>query len=153
MSTFTASQLNSGVKRQYTGVQAISCIYTASATGTASSVFKLVKIPNRCTVVDYTWYMSDAGTNNTYKLGLRTPHSDTWTLSESQLSTSHSSTAGQTHRAGTGKLPFHVSFSNDVHATDGDGTYAWIEAKTVTAISGSALHKFTVFVVMDDDQG
>lgn len=151
MATFTASQLNSGVKRQHTGSQAISCVVTASATGTASSVFKLVKIPNRCTVTDFTWYMSDAGANQTYKLGLRLPHSDTTTVTESVLCSDLSSTGGQTHRATGGKLPYHVSFSNDVHATDGDGAYAWVEAVAAAAISASALHKFTIYITMDDD--
>jgi len=77
-------------------------------------------------------------------LGVRMPISDTWTVSESALSTAVSSTGGQTHRGGSA-LPFFVSAADTAHVN-----YAWVEAKAAGAISASALHKFTVFYTMDE---
>lgn len=145
MATFTASQLASEVKEAHTGLQAATGILTASVTGTASSVFKLVKVPNQATIVDFTWYMEDGGANQTYKLGLRLPYSDTTTVTESCLSSDLSSTGGQTHRGGI-KLPYHVSFTNNA-----EQQWAWIEAVAAANISASAVHRFTVFYTMDDD--
>jgi hypothetical protein len=143
MSTFTASEWTAQPKAIHAGMVCKSGVASVALTGTASSVFKLVKVPNHATIVDYIWYSADAGANQTYKLGMRLPISDTVTVTESCLSTDISNTGGQTHR-GSIKLPYKVSFTDNAIQQ-----WAWIEAVAAAAISASATHRFTVFYTMD----
>ena len=145
MATFTASQQTSEVKNHATGViAAVGNLTAVSATGTASSVFYLVKVPLGATIVDFMWTGEDGGANQTYKLGLRLPISDTWTVTESILSGDLSFTAGQSHRGTNAKLPVKVTLT-DNHTN----TYAWVQAVASAAISATASHKLTVFYTMD----
>jgi hypothetical protein len=143
MSTFTASEWTSNVKAVHAGVQSKSAVAAVTVTGTASSVFKLCRIPNGATIVDFLWYVKDAGTDQSYELGIRYPSSDTYTVSESALSAAVSTTLGVLTR-GSAKLPYKVSISDDAVQSE-----IWIEAKAVVAISASADHRFTVFYTMD----
>jgi hypothetical protein len=143
MATFTASEWTSQPKAVHVGVLSKSAVAEIAVTGTASSVIKLVKIPNGAVITDFTWYTADAAADQTYKLGLRLPISDTVTVTESALSGDLSSTGGQTHRGGI-KLPYKVSFTNNAIQQ-----WAWIEAVAKIAISASANHRFTVFYTMD----
>lgn len=146
MATFTASELSSNPKVNVTGVQSVTGNLTAvSATGTASSVFYFVKVPLGATIVDWMWTGEDGGANQTYKLGLRLPISDTWTVTESILASDLSFTAGQSHRATNAKLPVKVTLT-DNHTN----TYAWVQAVAAAAISATASHRLTVFYVMDN---
>ena len=145
MATFTASEWTSEVKAVHAGMQCKSGVIAAAVTGAASSVFKLVKVPNGATIVDYIWWIDDAAANQTYKLGLRLPISDTTTVTESALSTSISLSTVTTPHRGSIKLPVKVSLTNNAIQQ-----WAWIEAVAAIAISASATHRFTVFYAMDD---
>lgn len=145
MATFTASQLTSEVKNLPHGViAAVGNLAAVGVTGTASSVFYLVKVPLGATIVDFMWTGEDLASNQTYKLGLRLPISDTWTVTESILSGDLSFTGGQSYRGTNVKLPVKVTLT-DNHTN----TYAWVQAVAAIAISASASHKLTVFYTMD----
>ena len=147
MATFTASQWTSSgqPKAGHTGVQcAIGNLVAVGVTGTASSVMYMVQVPVGCTIVDWMWSGEDLAADQTYKLGLRMPISDTWTLTESALAGDLSFTAGQTHRATNVKLPYKVSASSNAITQ-----WAWVQAVAKIAISASASHKLSVFYAMD----
>lgn len=145
MATFTASEITSVLKQGHTGVIAKTGNLTGvCATGTASSVFYFVKVPMGATIVDWMWSGEDDAADQTMKLGLRLPISDTWTVTESILSGDLSFTGGQSHRATNVKLPVKVTLT-DNHVNN----YAWVQAVAASAISASASHKFTVFYTMD----
>lgn len=148
MSTFTASELTSEVRDGYAGLISKSAKLTVAVTGTASSVFKLVKIPNGATIVDFVWYVDDAGGDQEWKLGIRYPEgSSSYTVTESALCTNTSISA--VVPAGrifpVGQLPYKFSFS----AGERSDPYGWIEAVAKVAISASAQHNFTVIYTMD----
>jgi len=156
MSTFTASELTSTDKSIHVGLISKSAVVTSSATGTASSVFKLCKIPNGATIVDYVWWVDDGGATQTYKLGVRYPEgSSSYTVTESALHGEIGWTSTNSSLSGVvvpvnrifpdSKLPYKFSFSQG----NGRETYGWIEAVAVTAISASAVHKFTAIYTMD----
>lgn len=145
MATFTGSE-TTVVKSSINGVQVkYGDVSAVNITGTASSVFKLVRVPLGATIVDWMWTGMDGGANQTYKLGLQLPISDTWTVTESILSSDLSFTGGASHRATNAKLPVKVTLT-DNHVN----TYAWVIATAAAAISATASHRFTVFYTMDN---
>ena len=144
MATFTASELTSQPKEHHVGVLSKTGDVVVAVTGTASSVFMFCKVPLGATIVDWMWTGMDGGTNQTYKIGLMLPISDTWTVTESALSSDLSLTGGQSHRATNAKLPVKVSWTDNVTVN-----YAWVIGTTSAAISATASHRFTVFYTMD----
>ena len=146
MATFTASEITPTPKVNVTGVQTVTGdVAAVGVTGTASSVFYFVKVPLGATIVDWMWTGSDLAANQTYKLGLRLPISDTWTVTESILASDLSFTGGQSHRATNAKLPVKVTLTNNAI-----NSYAWVQAVAAVAISASASHRFTLFYTMDN---
>jgi hypothetical protein len=146
MATFTASQLTSQVKAIHAGVQSkTGDISAVGVTGTASSVFYLAQVPVGATIVDWMLTASTGGANQTVKIGLRLPISDTWTVTESVLASDLSLTGGQSHRGTNAKLPYKVSLTNNHH-----NNFAWVQAVAAAALSTTASMRFTVYYTMDD---
>lgn len=138
MTTFTASLQQSQPRELHAGLQAASSAVTIAVTGTASSVILLAKVPNQCMIHDFVWYAVDAGTNNSWKLGIQ--YLTDKATSESALLTNTVNTLGVALRPSGLKLPFKVSFTETENTN-----YAWIIATTVVAISASADQRFSVF--------
>ena len=148
MSTFTASELTSPGKVLHAGLVSKSGVLTVGATGTASSIFMLASIPNGATVVDWVWYVDDAGDNQTWQLGIRWPEgTSSYTTSPSALSAAQSiSSAVPAGRIfPQGNVPYKFSFSQGHRES-----YGWIVAENSAAISASAVHRFTLVYTMDN---
>lgn len=146
MATFTASLHNTGVKKLHAGANVVTSVLAVAATGTASTVFLLAKVPNGAVITDWVYYQADAGANNTVKLGLQLPEglSGSWTVTESALMTETANTAGVNFRASNVKTPYKVSFTDTER-------FAWVIAVNTAAISASALGRFTIEYVVDQD--
>lgn len=150
MSTFTASELTSAIKAGHTGVQNATSRLTLAVTGTASSVIYLCRVPHGATITDFSIYISDGGTNNTWKIGLQLPHaeaggSNTFTVTESALMTETANTGGAFFRNTAIKLPYRVSISDNV-------VQRWARVMMVctAAISAVAEVRSTIYYSMDD---
>lgn len=151
--SYTASMVNTGGARtgmrdRYVGVISASSVLSHTATGTASSIWFLAKIPHGATILDYMFFVNDASTTNqVWKLGVQYPLSGSICHTESALAaTGFSSTDAITHRGDQSRLPYRVSLTTNV-----DQRYAWITAVNVVDICDDAVIRFTVFYTMDDD--
>ena len=143
MATFTASQNQSEVRALHAGVNVVRARADIAATGTASSVILLVKVPNRAVIVDYMWYVADAGANQTWDLGFA---GGAGSLTQSALRSALSNSVGGTHVHGSNlTLPYRISLSDDAVQQ-----WIWVAATCAAAISASALHKFTLFYTMGE---
>jgi len=152
--TFTASEWSNQPRQMPTGVIAKSAVFTLSAAASASSIFLLCKIPDRATILDFVFYVNDAGgsgtanqsTNNTWQLGLSKPEgSASNTTTYSAIAPAQANAIGGSVLRPIGvALPLLLSLSDEVPQR-----WAWITASPSLNPSASAVMKFTVKYTMD----
>lgn len=134
MATFTASVVPNVAKAVHVGLNVVHASFVYAATGTAGSVIKLVKVPNRAKIVDYQFYGSIGGADNVADIG--------FSASPSALMAGTSTTGGVAVRGTNQILPYQVSLSSE--------DWTWVELKNSAAFSSSTLLKFTIYYTMDD---
>jgi hypothetical protein len=152
--TFTASERTSGVRHMPSGVITKSSLFTLSTGGSASSIFLLCRVPDRATILDFSFFVDDAGgsgtanqaVNNTWQLGFSMPEgSSSVTLTKSAISPAQANLVGGTVIRPTGvNLPVTLSISSECPQR-----WAWICATPSITPSASAVMKFSVKYTMD----
>lgn len=155
MATFTCSEISGGYPNSvHAGVASVSAVGTKSTSTTASSMFKLVKVPAHCVITGFSYTVAKASptTATTVKLGVQLPHegtggTNTWTVTESALRTNDLTVTGGTLYNGSGKLPYRVSASNNAHVN-----YAWVVATSVGVLSNCSVHRITVYYNRQDGE-
>lgn len=152
MTTFTASLHNATVKSLHTGVQHVSSNLPAvGATGTASSVFLLVKVPHGAKIVDWRLAATCGSATNTFKLGTSASESalsTTFSLSGSASTELNHSVHTPDTSARIALLPAHVSLSDDR-----EPRWVWIQAVAVVDICATASMHFDLWYKNDADEG
>ena len=155
MTTFTQSLLRSSPPDVHVGLNVVASITPGgetSATGTAASVFLLVRVPNGATIVDWHLHITTGSTTNqTVQIG--TSASPSGIAALFSLSTSFSASISldvvaaeiADHRAPKGdRLPVRISLSDDVQPAE-----VWIQLAVTADICATAFMSFTLFYVMD----
>lgn len=154
MSTFTASLFNANVKATHTGLIAVGGHVSISATGTASSVVLLNRIPNGATLCDWWFRYQSGAADQGAELGTSASPSGIMAMTTLSLTLSHSGSIqmlagnfGQSYyRAPMGgdKMPVHISLSDDLQPAE-----VRLRMTLRTAISASLVLTFMFFYTMD----
>lgn len=152
--TFTASEWSSNPRHMPSGVITQAAAYQLAGAASVSSVYLLCKVPDRATILDYSFYVNDAAgsatanqaVNNTWQLGLSMQEgSGSVTTTFSALSRAQTvAFAGSVLRPVGVNLPLTVSLGDAV-----PNRWAWITAQASINPSASALMRFTVKYTMD----
>jgi hypothetical protein len=152
--TFTASEWSNQPRTMESGVLTKAAVFTLAVAASVSSVYLLCKVPARATILDFSFYVNDAGgsatanqtVNNTWQLGLSMQEgSGSITTTYSAISPAQSNAfAGSVLRPVGVNLPLTVSLGDAV-----PNRWAWITAQASINPSASAVMKFTVKYTMD----
>lgn len=136
------------------GVISKSSLFTLSSGGSASSIFLLCKVPDRATILDFSFFVDDAGgsgtanqvTNNTWQIGFSQPEgSSSVTLTKSAISPPQANiTTGSMIRPFGPNLPVTLSISGECLQR-----WAWICCNPSITPSASVVMKFSVKYTMD----
>lgn len=144
MTTFTGSFLRSIPTTPHTGVQVEGSQTTITATGTASSVILVARVPNGATILDWTLYQTNgAGASQTLEMG--TSNSPSALLAILSITGSGTFFHGMNlANGGVTLLPVRVSLSDDV-----EPRWVYIRLKFGVAISATADVRFQLWYTMD----
>ena len=160
MATFTASQLASNVKAVHTGLVIVGAALSTCASGTASSVILLSRVPHGATLVDFWLRLHSGGASQTVKIGTSASPSGIMSITTLSLTLSESETyppfygvfnqgwirapGGTTGGTGNDFMPVRISLSDDVQPAE-----VWVQAELGINISNSLFLTWCLFYTMD----
>lgn len=167
MATFTMSQLSSNVKAVHTGIIVAASALSLTVTATAASIFRLSKVPNGATLLDFWLKINTKSVTTIMKIG--TSNSPSGIMAITTLSQTYSLSVGTgevitfngdndrgyircpggtTGGAGNDLMPVHISLSDDVQPAE-----VWIDLELTADICQSAVLTWCLFYTMDGMPG